>query len=132
MVDITKIVDNAMLAKRAKHVFTNYVYDVPGDFKHFCIHPDGRVWAAYCTYFRYDWDHTKRFAIIDSVILVNGSPDKGYKYQIGWQPNRIDSYKNRKVKAGYIQMWGNYDKRNNYPEICETIDKILMWMELRK
>ncbi len=132
MANIQKIVEQALRAKRAKHVFTNYVYDVPSDFRYFCVHPDGRVWAAYCTYFRYDWDHTKRFAVIDSVILVNGDPDKGYKYQVGWAPNRIEHYKNRRVKDGYVKMWGNYDKRNNYPEICETIDKILMWMELRK
>ena len=130
MVDIGKIVAQALHTRR--HRFASNVYDIPSDFKYFCVHPDGRVWAAYCTYFRYAWDHTNRFPTIDTVILINGSPNKGYKYQVGWQPNRIDSYKNNKVKAGYVGMWGNYDKRSNYPEICETIDKILMWMELQR
>jgi hypothetical protein len=132
MVDIQKIVEQAKFVRLHKSKFSGIVRDVPSDFKYFCVHPDGRVWAAYCTYYRYEWDHTHRFPSTDSVIFINGSPSKGYKYQVGWQPNRIDSYKNRKVKAGYIKMWGNYDKRSNYPEICETIDKILMWMELRK
>jgi len=132
MVDITKIVDQAFLVKRHKTKYLGIVYDIPSDFKYFCIHPDGRVWAAYCTYYRYEWDHTQRFPSTDTVILISGSPAKGYKYQVGWVPNRIEHYKNRRVKDGYVQMWGNYDKRENYPEICETIDKILMWMELNK
>ena len=132
MVDITKIVDRALHLNRHRAGMNSNVYDVPSDFQYFCIHPDGRVWAAYCTYYRWDWDHTHRFKAIDTVILVNGSPTKGYKYQVSYVPNRIEHYKNRKVKDGYVKMYGNYDKRSNYPEICETIDKILMWMELRK
>ena len=132
MVDIQKIVEQAIHVKRHKRQYAGIVYDIPGDFKYFCVHPDGRVWAAYCTYYRYEWDHTHRFPSTDTVILINGSPSKGYKYQVGWQPNRLEYYKNRKIKDGFDKMWGNYDKRENYPEICETIDKILMWMELNK
>jgi hypothetical protein len=134
MVDIQKIVERTNFVRLHKKRFSGIVRDVPSDFRYFCIHPDGRVWAAYCTYYRYDWDHTHRCLSTDNVIFINGSPDKGYKYQVGCTraPNRIDSYKNRKVKAGYVRMWGNYDKRSNYPEICETIDKILMWMELQR
>ena len=132
MVDIQKIVENANFIKSHKTKYLGIVYDVPSDFKYFCIHPDGRIWAAYCTHYRYEWDHTHRFTNIDTVILINGSPDKGYKYQVGWVPNRIEQYKNRRIKEGYVKMWGNYDKRSNYPEICETIDKILMWMELQR
>ena len=132
MVDISKIVEQAMHIKRYRAGMKSNIHDVPSDFKYFCVHPDGRIWAAYCTYYRWDWDHTKRFKSIDTVILINGSPDKGYKYQVSYVPNRIENYKNRKVKAGFMQMYSNYDKRSNYPEVCETIDKILMWMELRK
>ena len=132
MVDISKIVNQVELVNLHKRKYSGIVYDVPSDFKYFCVHPDGRVWAAYCTYYRYEWDHHQRHKVIDSVILINGSPTKGYKYQVGWVPNRIEHYKNRRVKDGYVQMWGNYDKRENYPEICETIDKILMWMELQR
>jgi len=132
MVDIAKIVDQAFHVKRHKTKYLGIVYDVPSDFKYFCVHPDGRVWAAYCTYYRYEWDHNQRHKIIDTVILINGSPTKGYKYQISWVPNRIEHYKNRKVKDGYVALYGTYDKRTNYPEICEMIDQILMWMELRR
>ena len=132
MVDIAKIVDQAFHVKRHKTKYLGIVYDVPSDFKYFCVHPDGRVWAAYCTYYRYEWDHHHRHKIIDTVILINGSPTKGYKYQVGWVPNKIHTYKSRRLKDGYVAMYDNYDKRSNYPEICETIDQILMWMELRR
>ena len=132
MININKIVEQAIHVGRHKTKYIGHVYDVPSDFKYFCVHPDGRVWAAYCTHYRYEWDHNQRHKVIDSVILINGSPTKGYKYQISWVPNRIEHYKNRKVKDGYVAMYGNYDKRSNYPEICETIDQILMWMELRR
>jgi hypothetical protein len=132
MVDISKIVEQAMHIKKHRTKYIGHVYDVPSDFKYFCVHSDGRVWAAYCTYYRYEWDHHHRHKVIDSVILINGSPTKGYKYQVGWVPNKIDSYKSRRLKDGYVAMYGNYDKRSNYPEICETIDQILMWMELRR
>jgi hypothetical protein len=131
MIDINKIVEQVMHIKRHRTKYIGHVYDVPSDFKYFCVHPDGRVWAAYCTHYRYEWDHNHRHKIIDTVILINGSPTKGYKYQIGWVPNRIEHYKNRKVKDGYVWYRGN-DIRDKYPEVCNTIDQVLMWMELRR
>ena len=131
MVDITKIVDQSLRFKRYRAGVNNNVYDVPSKFHYFCIHPDGRIWGAYCTYYRWDWDNTHRFKNIETVILVNGNSNKGYRYQAGHTIGRLDSYKNRKIKDGYIQYKGN-DIRDKYPEVCETIDKILLWMELRK
>jgi hypothetical protein len=131
MVDISKIVNQVELANLHKRRYSGFVYDVPSGFQYFCIRSDGRIWAAYCTYCRYEWDHNTRHKVIDTVILVNGSPDKGYKYQVSFVPNRIEHYKNRKVKDGYV-WYKNNDIRDKYPEVCDTIDRVLMWMELRR
>ena len=131
MVDINKIVEQAIHVGQHRTKYIGFVYDVPSDFKYFCIHPNGRIWAAYCTYCRYEWDNNNRHKIIDSAILVNGSPDKGYKYQVSYVPNKIHTYKSRRSIDGYTLYKGN-DIRDKYPEVCDTIDQVLMWMELRR
>jgi len=131
MVDINKIVEQAIHVNRYKTNYLGIVRDVPSDFKYFCVHPNGRIWAAYCTYYRYEWDNNHRHKQIDTVILVHGSPDRGYKYQVGCVPNKIHDYKSRRSRDGYFLYKGN-DIRDKYPEVCGTIDKILMWMELNK
>jgi len=131
MVDISKIVNQVELVNLHRRKYSGFVYDVPSGFQYFCTRSDGRIWAAYCTYCRYEWDHNTRHKVIDTVILVNGSPDKGYKYQVSFVPNRIEHYKNRKVKDGYAWYKGN-DIRDKYPEVCDTIDQVLMWMELKR
>ena len=131
MVDISKIVNQVELVNLHKHRYSGFVYDVPSGFKYFCIHPNGRIWAAYCTYFRYEWDNNHRNKVIDTVILVNGSPDKGYKYQVSWVPNKIHTYKSRRSNDGYTLYKGD-DISDKYPEVCDTIDRVLMWMELKR
>jgi hypothetical protein len=131
MVDISKIVDQALRTKRYRAGVNSCVYDIPSGFKYFCIHPNGRIWGAYCTYYRWEWDDTHRYKNIDCVILINGTPDKGYRYQVGYALSKLDSYKNRRLKDGYIWYKGN-DIRDKYPEVCDTIDQILMWMELKR
>ena len=131
MVDISKIVRQTLYNNRYRSKYIGYVFDVPSGFKYFCIHPNSRIWAAYCTYCRYEWDNKHRNKVIDSVILVNGSPDKGYTYQVSYVPDKIHTYKNRRIKDGYELYTGN-DVRDKYPEVCNTIDQILMWTELSK
>jgi len=132
MVDINKIVDQAIFVRHHRSKSADRIYDVPSGWKYFCVHSDGRIWGAYCTYYRWDWDTTGRFTNIDIAILVSGSPTKGYRYIPSYVPNKIYRYKSRKINDGYVLLYGNYDKRSNYPELCETIDQILMWMEFKK
>ena len=132
MIDVGKIVNQALFVKRCTRSNPDRVYDVPSSWRYFCTHSDGRIWGAYCTYYRWEWDNTNRFINIDCAILVSGSPTKGYRYVPSYVPNQIDRYKNRKIRDGYYLVVKEYDKRANYPEVCETLDQILMWMELRQ
>jgi hypothetical protein len=131
MIDINKIVNQAIHVGRYRTKYEGYVYDVPGNFRYFCIHPDGRIWAAYCTYVRYEWDKQHRNKVIDTAILINGNPTKGYKYQVSYVPNKIHDYRNRRGRDGFIIYKGD-DISDKYPEVCDTINQILMWMELRR
>lgn len=131
--DIGKIVERAMLNKRSRHTLipTQHVFDVPSEYKYFFTHPSGKIWGVYVTYYRWDWDDTHRFKNYDTVILFSGMPGK-IRYNIGYRADRLDSYKNRKVRHEGYSRYAGPNMRDDYPEVCDTIDRIVMWMELKR
>ena len=132
MVDINKIVDRAV--KNTIHACNlsnlgNMQILEPG-FKYIYAHKDtGKLWAAYCTYYTYDWDRTVIHKNIDLIFIISGTKGK-LKYTVGSRSDRLYEYKNDRVKQGYVKFQG--DIFETYPEIRDTLDKTFLWIELKR
>ena len=132
MVNIGKIVENALRYTGARHkITTQHIFDVPPEFRYILTHPNEKIWGAYVSYYRWDWDEHHKYKNVDSVILFSGVPGK-IRYSVGYRADRLQQYKNRKVwHEGYSTYKGT-NLRDDYPEVCDTIDRIKMWMELKR
>ena len=105
------------------------LFDVPSKFEYFLVHPTGKVWAAYCTYFRYDWDKAHQYPNHELIFLVSGHPEKP-RIILGSVGNRLRGYRDRKRRDGFTPFSGNI--REQYPEICAKLDQVLTWVELKR
>ncbi len=109
------------------------VYDVSPKYEYMAIKEvDGvtKIWGAYMTYYRWEWDNTKRFANRDKVILFSGTVGKKLRYGFSYCPNRIETYKRKHIKEGYQLL--NKDDYEKYQFVHDGVSKLLMWDTLRK
>lgn len=115
---------------------TNKVYDVPAKYEYLCIKEgDGptKIWGAYVTYYRWDWDTINSFLHRDKVVLFSGTLGKKLRYKFSDCPYRVNSYYRKYRQDGYIKIKDS-DILNDYliPSVHDGVSKLLMWDILRK
>lgn len=110
------------------------IYDVPPKYEYLCIKEvDGvtKIWGAYFTYYRWEWDTTNRFLNCDKVVLFSGTVGKKLRFKFSDCPNRVNSYFRKYKQEGYTRLI-NCDILNTYPFVHDGVSKLLMWHILRK
>lgn len=108
------------------------VYDVAPRYEYLCIKEvDGvtKVWGAYMTFYRWEWDTTNRFLTRDKVVLFSGTVGKKFRYSFSYCPNRIETYRRKHIKDGYKKV--DTSEHEKYPFIHDGVSKLLMWHLLR-
>lgn len=112
---------------------TERVYDIKPNLEYICIKETldkVRIWGAYCTYYRWDWDTNGRWTKRDDIILFNGECGKNFKYQLCYRNDRLDSYFNKHKNNGYRNITNTAEARK-YDFILDGAEKFLMWHKLR-
>ena len=110
------------------------VYDVAPKYTYFCtkeVEGVTKIWGAYCTYYRYQWDDTKRYCVIDKVVLFHGTVGKKLRVAYSYCPRQVDQYYNRKVKKGYQRHLNIEEVHQKYPFVHDSVSKVVMWDALR-
>ena len=110
------------------------VYDVSPKYEYMCIKEENgvtKIWGAYMTYSRWEWDNTHRFLNKDKVVLFSGTVGKKFRFSFSYCPNRIHSYFTKHQKDGYTRV-KDTNEHTKYPFIHDGVSKLLMWHELRK
>ena len=110
------------------------VYDVSPMYEYFCVKEVNgatKIWGAYFTYYRWEWDKDHRFRNTDKVVLFSGTVGKKFRFNFSYCPNRIHSYFTKHQKDGYTRI-KSADEHTKYPFIHDGVSKLLMWHELRK
>lgn len=115
---------------------TSKVYDVPAKYEYLCtkeIDDVTKIWGAYVTYYRWDWDRTNGFLHRDKVVLFSGTLGKKLRYKFSDCPYRVDGYYRKYKQDGYTKI-KEFDIINDYliSYVHDGVSKLLMWHELRK
>lgn len=109
------------------------VYDVIPKYEYFCVKEvDGviKIWGAYYTYYRWEWDHNRAYKHPDKIVLFSGTVGKKFRFNFSYCNNRIHSYFTKHKKDGYTRIMDS-NEHTKYPFIHEGISKLLMWHVLR-
>jgi len=108
------------------------VYDISPKYEYICVKEvEGatKIWGAFMTYYRWDWDTTQRFKNRDKVVLFSGTIGKKLRYRFSYCPNRIETYRRKHIKNGYKLVKPN--DHENYSFVHDGVSKLLMWHMLR-
>ena len=108
------------------------IYDISPKYEYMCVKEENgvtKIWGAYMTYYRWEWDTTRRFVNRDKVVLFSGTVGKKLRYGFSYCPNRIETYRRKHIKNGYQLV--NPDDYENYSFVHDGVSKLLMWHMLR-
>lgn len=114
---------------------TSKIFDVPAKYEYLCtkeIDDVTKIWGAYFTYYRWDWDDSHRYKNPYKVVLFSGTLGKKLRYKFSDCPNRVEGYYKKHKKDGYIRIKDS-DILNDYiiPSVHDGVSKRLMWDILR-
>ena len=127
MVDIEKLATDLYLYNRRLLTTEFVAYKWMYAFKHV---EKNRIWCVHYTERKYPWATSDWNKLTTEIILISGTPDK-LRYKIGTKPSRLYDYRTDKIKQGYEEV-DIATVIEQYPEISETINKILFWANLKR